>query len=124
MVAAIASHGDAVIVGRGANFLIPPQDRLSVRVIAPLETRVINVAKEFGVTREEAKRRVINRENRRAAFIRQSFNADVADPKNYDLVINTHRLDMDAALGAVIGMVVGSKQVVVKKPAPRSSRKK
>lgn len=124
VVAAIASHGDAIIVGRGANFLIPSGDRLSVRVIAPLETRVINVAKEFGVTREEAKRRVINRENRRAAFIRQSFNADVADPKNYDLVINTHRLDMDAALGAVIGMVVGSKQVVVKKPAPRSSRKK
>ena len=74
VVAAIASHGNAIIVGRGANFLIPPQDRLSIRVIAPLEVRVKNVAKEFGVTREEAKRRVINRENRRSAFIRQSFN--------------------------------------------------
>lgn len=124
VVAAIASHGNAIIVGRGANFLIPPQDRLSIRVIAPLETRVKNVAKEFGVTREEAKRRVINRENRRSTFIRQSFNADVADPRNYDLVINTQKLNLDAALGAVIGMVVGGKDVVVKKPSATKPKKK
>lgn len=124
VVAAIASHGNAVIVGRGANFLIPAEDRLSVRVIAPLEVRVKNVAKEFGVTREEAKRRVINRENRRSAFIRQSFNADVADPRNYDLVVNTQKLDIDASLGSVIGMVVGSKDTVVKKPAPTKAKKK
>ena len=124
VVAAIASHGNAIIVGRGANFLIPAEDRLSIRVISPLETRVNNVAKEFGVTREEAKRRVINRENRRSAFIRQSFNADVADPRNYDLVVNTQKLDMDASLGAVIGMVVGSKDTVVKKPAASNTKKK
>ena len=124
VVAAIASHGNAIIVGRGANFLIPPEDRLSVRVIAPLETRVKNVAKEFGVTREEAKRRVINRENRRSTFIRQSFNADVTDPRNYDLVVNTQKLDIDASLGAVIGMVVGSKDVLAKKPAATKAKKK
>jgi len=124
VVAAIASHGNAIIVGRGANFLIPPEDRLSVRVIAPLETRVKNVAKEFGVTREEAKRRVINRENRRSTFIRQSFNADVTDPSNYDLVVNTQKLNIDASLGAVIGMVVGSKDVLVKKPEATKSKKK
>ena len=123
VVAAIASHGSAVIVGRGANFLIPPEDRLSIRVIAPLDNRVRNVAKEFGVTREEAKRRVINRESRRSAFIRQSFNADVADPRNYELVINTKILSIDAALGAVIGLVVGSKDVVVKKPTAQKKTK-
>jgi cytidylate kinase len=112
VVAAIASHGNAVIVGRGANFLIPPEDRLSVRVIARMETRVKNVAKEYGVTREEAKRRVLNRENRRSAFIRQSFNARVGDPENYDLIINTDKLNIDAALGSVIGLVVGSKDIV------------
>jgi cytidylate kinase len=124
VVAAIASHGNAIIVGRGANFLIPPENRLSIRVISPLENRVENVAKEFGVTREEAKRRVINRENRRSSFIRQSFNADVADPRNYDLVINTKNLDIDAALGAVIGVVVGGKAVTVQKPAATKSKKK
>ncbi|MBC2711148.1 MAG: cytidylate kinase-like family protein [Desulfosarcina sp.] len=117
VVATIASHGNAIIVGRGANFLIPPEDRVSIRVIAPLETRVKKVAKEFGVTHEEARRRVVKRENRRSTFIRQSFNADVADPCNYDLVINTQNLTLDAALGAVIGMAVGGKGVLIKKPA-------
>lgn len=124
VVAVIASHGNSVIVGRGANYLIPPEDRLSIRVIAPLETRVNNVAEAFGVTREEAKRRVINRENRRSAFIRQSFHADVADPCNYDLVINTQSLTIDAVLGAVIGMVGGDKDVVAKKPAAKKVKKK
>ncbi len=124
VVAAIASHGNAIIVGRGANFLIPQEDRLSIRTIAPLATRVNHVSKEFDVTREEAKRRVINREKRRSAFIRQSFNADVGDPHNYDLVINTRKLDIDAALGAVIGTVVGGKDVLDKKPAAEKAKKK
>lgn len=124
VVAAIASHGNAIIVGRGANFLIPPDDRLSIRIVAPLETRILKVAKEFGVRREEAKRRVIHRENRRAAFIRQSFNADVASPNNYDLVINTQKLDVDSAVGAVIGMAVGGKDVALKKSAAKTAAKK
>ena len=112
VVATIACHGNAIIVGRGANFLIPKERRLAIRVIAPMESRIANISQEFGVTPEEAKRRAINRENRRAAFIRQSFHADVNDPQHYELVINTHRLTYEAAMGAVIGMVVGEKDVV------------
>jgi cytidylate kinase len=87
----------------------------------PFDSRVNNVAKEFGVNEEEAKRRVINRENRRSAFIRQSFNADVADPLNYDLVINTQKLNQDAALGAIIGMVIGGKDIDKKLPAMKET---
>ena len=123
VVAAIASHGNAVIVGRGANYLIPLEDRVSLRVIAPFDTRVKNVAKTYGVTPGEAKRRVIHRENRRAAFIRQSFNADVANPDNYDLVINTSRGDIDAAVGAVVGLVVGCKEVGVGKVQAKPTKK-
>lgn len=122
VVAAIASHGNAIIVGRGANFLIPPAKCLSVRVIAPIDFRIEKVAKEFGVTREDAKRRVIKRENRRAAFIRQSFNADVANPQNYDLAINTQKLNLDAAMGAVIGMIVGEKDATIKIPTSKRSK--
>jgi len=41
------------------------------------------------------------REARRKAFIRKSFNADVADPVNYDLVINTEFLSFDSAVEIV-----------------------
>lgn len=93
VIAAIASHGNAVIIGRGANFLIPQENRLSVRVIAPFDCRVKNVAKEFGVNEEEAKRRVIN----------------------------TQKLNQDAALGAVIGMLLGGKDIDKKLPAMKET---
>ena len=35
----LAKHGRAVIVGRGANFILPANEIFSVRVIAPLDVR-------------------------------------------------------------------------------------
>jgi cytidylate kinase len=106
VVGAIASHGNAVILGRGANFIIPPEDRLSVRVIAPLEVRVKNIAKWKKISAEKARRRVINRESKRRAFVRQSFNAKITDPRNYDLTINTGELKIESAVEAIIGAVL------------------
>lgn len=107
VVGTIGKHGQAVIVGRGANFIIPPEDRFAVRVIAPLEVRIDSVARRFGVPSDTAKKRVLVRENRRSAFVRQSFNADICDPIHYDLIINTGSLSIEAASEAVIGAVMG-----------------
>jgi cytidylate kinase len=108
VVCTIAEHGRAVIVGRGANFILPPEKRFSVRVVAPLDVRIQNIAHRFGVSAEEAKRRVIRRESRRSAFIRQSFNADISDPIHYDLTITTGKLSIESAVEAVIGAVMVS----------------
>lgn len=107
VVGAIGKFGRAVVVGRGANFIIPPEDRFAVRVIAPLEVRVQNVARHFRVPSETAKRRVMVRESRRGAFVRQSFNEDISDPNHYDMVINTRFMSIDAAVEAIIGGVMG-----------------
>jgi len=103
VVGAIAKHGRAVIVGRGANFLIPEDQRLSVRVIAPLDRRVENVAREFGLKLEAARKRVVQREAKRRAFIRESFHTSVDDPMHYDMVINTAKISLDSAVGAIVG---------------------
>lgn len=107
VIGTIGKQGRAVVVGRGANFIMPAKDRFAVRVVAPLEVRIQNVAKRFGVPTDAAKRRVLVRENRRQAFIRQSFNADICDPINYDLVLNTGNLSVEAAVESVIGAVMG-----------------
>ena len=106
VVCTIAEHGRAVIVGRGANFILPPKKRFSVRMVAPLDVRIKNIARRFGVSADEAKRRIIQRESRRSAFVRQSFNADISDPIHYDLTINTGNLSMESAVEAVIGAVM------------------
>ncbi len=35
------------------------------------------------------------------AFIRKYFNADIADPLNYDLILNTETVSIDAAVAGV-----------------------
>jgi len=102
VIGAIGEHGRAIIVGRGANFVIPPENRFRLRIVAPQNVRIANVARTFDVTTEDAKRRIIRTESDRRAFVRKYFNADIADPVNYDFVINTGALEIDKAVDAVI----------------------
>ena len=106
VISTIAKHGRAVIVGRGANFILPAEDIFAVRVIAPLQKRIREVALTHRVTTEMAKRRVIQRESKRKAFVRHSFNADISDPIHYDLTINTGKMSIESAVEAVIGAVM------------------
>ena len=101
VIGTIGKHGSAVIVGRGANFVLPPEGRIRVRIVAPLDVRVENVSSNFGVSAEDAKRRIIRTESERRAFIRKYFNADITDPINYDLVLNTGTLSIEAAANAI-----------------------
>ena len=101
VIGTIGKHGRAVVVGRGANFVLPLEKRFSVRIVAPQSWRIQNVSKEFDISVEEAKRRVMRTESDRRAFIRKYFNADIADPTNYDLVINTATLNVDDAVNVI-----------------------
>jgi cytidylate kinase len=103
IIGTIGKHGRAVIVGRGANFVLPPEQRLSVRVIAPLKTRLLNVSQEFSVSVDEVRPRVLKTESDRKAFIKKYFNDDIRHPLNYDLIINTGTLSIDDAVNAVSG---------------------
>jgi cytidylate kinase len=103
IIGTIGKHGRAVIVGRGANFVLPPEKRLSVRVIAPLETRLRNASQKFSVSVDEARSRVLKTESDRKAFIKKYFNDDIRHPLNYDLIINTRMLSIDDAVNSVSG---------------------
>ena len=101
VIGTIGKHGRAVVVGRGANFVLPPEKRFAVRIVAPQPWRIKNVAREFGISKEEAKRRVMRTESDRRAFIRKYFNADIADATNYDLVINAATLRVNDAVNVI-----------------------
>jgi cytidylate kinase len=75
-------------------------------VVAPLEVRIGHVARNFDVSRDEAKKRVIRTESDRRAFIRKHFNADISEPTQYDLVINTENISIDTA-AKTVGSAVG-----------------
>ena len=105
IIGTIGKHGQAVIIGRGSNFVLPPDKRLSVRVIAPMEQRIRNVSKNLGITAEEAKQQITKTASARKGFIKKYFNADITDIFNYDLIINTENLSIDDAINAIKGIL-------------------
>jgi len=102
VVGTIGKHGRAVIVGRGAQFILSENENLKVRVIAPLAMRIHNVAKAQDMSESEAQKRILKNDSDRRSFSRKYFYADVTDPLNYDLVINTARMSIDAGVKAII----------------------
>ena len=101
VVNSIGAHGHALIVGRGAGFILPTEVSLRLLLVAPLQTRIDNVMKAYNVSENEARRRIVRTESDRKAFIRKYFDADMTDPIHYDLVINTQNLHIDVAVKIV-----------------------
>ena len=97
LVLAVAARGDAVIVGRGAGFLLPPETTVHVRVVAPFEARVAYFAQSLRMTREEAAAEVRARDDRRAKYLTATLGRDAADPTGYDAVVNANRLGIEGA---------------------------
>jgi cytidylate kinase len=60
------------------------------------------VAEFFGTSPDEARQRIMHRQARRTAFIRQAFHQDIADPLNYDLIINTQKMPVASVVESII----------------------
>ncbi|MFA6448984.1 MAG: cytidylate kinase-like family protein [bacterium] len=84
----IVAHGNAVIVGRGGNLLVPPEKRIAIRLVAPLEKRVENVMQQAGYTEKRARTFIAKIENERRQFIKKYMEKDIDDPLLNDVVIN------------------------------------
>lgn len=125
VIGAIGRLGGAVLIGRGANFILPPERRFSLRVIAPMEVRVANVARTYHVPESEARKRITKTDSERRAFIRKYFNTSVADPLNYDMVVNTGGASIDGVVEAVAALLVMPRREKAKgapvAPPPASS---
>ncbi|HNU85698.1 MAG: cytidylate kinase-like family protein [Syntrophaceae bacterium] len=97
VVGAIGAHGYAIIVGRGASYILPKEVSLRLLVVAPLEKRIRNLMDQYGIAEAEARRQILRTDADRKAFIQKYFQADMLNPLNYDLVINTDNIDLELA---------------------------
>jgi len=101
VIGTFGKQGNFIIVGRGAQYILPPEDTFRLRFIADMEVKIRNVMRDFGSSREDAAKYVIKTDSDRLAYLRKYFNADVTNPSDYDMVINTGRLGIDGAVEAV-----------------------
>jgi len=101
VIATVGRYGNAIIVGRGANYILPQAGTFRVRIIAPLEYRIKHVMEDRKIEKAQAEQYVVKTENDHKAFVRKYFNADVADPKQYDIIINTGSVTISGGAEAI-----------------------
>ncbi len=110
----IERAGFAIILGRGANFLLPRA--LRVRLKASMPVRVERVMKQMNLTREQAERTIRDSDRRRAAFVKQMFGRQIDEEGIYDLVIYTDDLSPEG-VARIIHTAVLVKYPELEKPS-------
>jgi len=105
LVEAIGRAGDSIILGRGAGFLLPRAETLSVRIVAPLKVRAARLAERLGVSLRTARRAAIDLDRRRAHFVRTMHRFDANDPHNYDLVLDSESLGLPIVAEVLIATI-------------------
>jgi cytidylate kinase len=101
----LARQGNAIILGRGANWFLKPEFGLRLRVTASTERRAAAVARHDGLSIGDAERRVTEHDDEQEAFVRQVYHRSIDDPRGYDLILNLDGLDVEAAAEAVLAVL-------------------
>jgi cytidylate kinase len=101
VVGAIAHKGGAVIIGRGSNLILGPGQALRLLVVAPLESRVRYLMQRDALSDRDARRQIQVVESDRRAFLLKYFHSELANPADFDLVVNPEALGMDGCVSCV-----------------------
>ncbi|MEI6519874.1 MAG: cytidylate kinase-like family protein [bacterium] len=109
-VRSIARTKNAVIVGRGANFILRGAECLHVRIVAQLDLRVGMYVAGEGVNEKEALEWIKKTDKRRHEFIHKYFDAEIENPLNYDLVLNLGGLPLEQAVDIIVRAAIDKVQ--------------
>ena len=102
VILAAARRGDVVLVGRGANFLLPRDRGLAIRIIASEQYRLQRTVERLGLSEAEARRHMAEVDRGRRDFVMRFFHHDITDPRLFDLVIRVDRLGPAAAAETIV----------------------
>jgi hypothetical protein len=102
----LAGGRSIVILGRGSQFILKDFPRaFHVLIVAPVEVRVKNVMEKLKLNEEDARSEIARFDDGNRVFIKRFFKADLYDPINYNIVINTHHLSIEGAASIVVDAV-------------------
>ena len=101
VVKTVAQYGNAILLGRGANFILPREETFRVRVIAPKDVRIRNIMRDRRVSKEEAAEYAVRYDSDQRAFNKKYFNEDINNPANFNIVISTEFISIDGAADSI-----------------------
>lgn len=102
-VKSIAKLGDAIILGRGANFILP--DALSIRIDASDDVRIRNMMQYENLTREQAERKIHESDRDREHFLERIFGRERVENVVYDLAIWMDKFTTDDAVDIILAAI-------------------
>ncbi len=85
---AIGHHGKAIILGRGANFILPRSFR--VRLVGSRKYRIEHIQEKNRFTEEEALAVMRQSDHEKSQFVKQVYNEDINSPWHYDLCVKVN----------------------------------
>jgi cytidylate kinase len=95
VVRALALHGRAVLLGRGSYLVTQDlKTGLHVRLIAPVDWRVIKITATRGATAAQAVEIIMEGEDRRDSYMREHFAQHGDEAINPDLVLDNSRFNL------------------------------
>ncbi len=93
-----ATQGNAVIVGRGSQFLLHNAPRtLHIYIFAPLPYRIETITKRFNLDATRARQLIEQRDYEHDSYLRRYYGSDGHQPGLYHLLINTGLFSLDLA---------------------------
>lgn len=101
-----AAHGNAVIIGRGANAILGRRpDVLRVFMHAPRDWRIGRISEGHGVDQKTAAAEVDRMDRARADYMRAYYGLDWGNSENYDLCIDVGALGIERAADIIVRAV-------------------
>jgi peroxiredoxin/cytidylate kinase len=98
VISSLASRGKTVIVGRGGQAILKNKAGvIHVRIIAPAAARVERIMKTEGLNQEAALKLIQENDKAQAEYLRRFYNINWEGPTNYDIVLNTGKMDLNNA---------------------------
>jgi len=96
---AVCIKNNAIIIGRGANYIIP--NAFHVRIMASLEKRIENMIKYENLDYKSAKSKLLKSDRDRSDFLSKSFDKENDKEFPYDLLFYTDRIPHEDAVDLI-----------------------
>lgn len=95
----LAEKGSCVLIGRCADYALKDRDDvINLFITAPLENRIVRVARRNGISEDEARERIKKTDKSRASYYNYYSSKDWGDAKSYDLCIDSSLLGIEGTV--------------------------
>ncbi len=107
VVISMSRLGGVILMGRGGSFILGPQRGFHIRIVCPREKRIENLMKYKELANDEAVKVIDASDRDRRQFVRKLFDADIDDPRQYDMCLNTALVDIEELVDTTVTAIRG-----------------